>query len=222
MPVQLCLYVALIHIIDLAAQGVEHNSEAGLQAVSQGRSRAGYADMTAAETIAAQRCLRNSACSKPLGHAGFCDSGKSSSFLRHNSLAGLAAAAEQAFQALPGTPTASTQIRSLLVVGLSEFPFKNMYIKLQLCNQLREYNMPHFRFVQEGTCKHYVCLCLQTVAQIDTLHTLSFLDVVCQLSSAVLSSAVLSGWFTFTCVLGIRPKADQADHGFELSKDWFS
>lgn len=84
-------------------QGVEHNSEAGLQAVSQGRGRAGYADMTAAETIAAQRCLRNSACSKPLGHAGFCDSGKSSTCQKHNSLAGLAAAAEQASHALPGT-----------------------------------------------------------------------------------------------------------------------
>lgn len=65
--------------------------------------------MTAAETIAAQRCLRNSACSKPLGHAGFCDSGKSSSYQRGNSLAGLAAAAEQASHALPGKSSSSAR-----------------------------------------------------------------------------------------------------------------
>ena len=81
----------------LYAQGVEHNSEAALYAVSQGRGRsAGCVNLTAAETIAAQRCLRNPACSKALGHAGFCDNGKSASAMRHNSLAGLAAAAEQA------------------------------------------------------------------------------------------------------------------------------
>ena len=86
------------------AQGVEHNSEAALYAVSQGRGRsAGCANLTAAETIAAQRCLRNPACSKALGHAGFCDNGKSASAMRHNSLAGLAAAAEQASNGSPGT-----------------------------------------------------------------------------------------------------------------------
>lgn len=80
-----------------AVQGVEHNSEAALSAVSQGRGRsAGCANMSAAETIAAQRCLRNPACSKTLGHAGFCDNGKSGSAVWHNSLARLAAAAEQA------------------------------------------------------------------------------------------------------------------------------
>lgn len=80
-----------------AVQGVEHNSEAALWAVSQGRGRAaGRINMSAAETIAAQHCLRNPACSKALGHAGFCDNGKSASAMRHNSLAGLAAAAEQA------------------------------------------------------------------------------------------------------------------------------
>ena len=83
-------------------QGVEHNSEAALHAVSQGRGRAAYAHMTPAETIAAQRCLRNANCSKPLGHAGFCDSGKASAIMRHNSLAGLAAAAEQAANASAG------------------------------------------------------------------------------------------------------------------------
>jgi hypothetical protein len=78
-------------------QGVEFNSEGALHAVSQGRGRAtGCANLTAAETIAAQRCLRNSACSKALGHAGFCDNGKPAAVLRHNPLAGLAAAAEQA------------------------------------------------------------------------------------------------------------------------------
>lgn len=78
-------------------QGVECNSEAALHAISQGRGRAtGCANLTAAETIAAQRCLRNSACSKPLGHAGFCDNGKPAAVLRHNPLAGLAAVAEQA------------------------------------------------------------------------------------------------------------------------------
>ena len=85
-------------------QGVEHNSEAALQAVSQGRGRAAYAHMSPAETIAAQRCLRSSNCSKPLGHAGFCDSGKASAMMRHNSLAGLAAAAEQAANASAGVP----------------------------------------------------------------------------------------------------------------------
>ncbi|KAL3157100.1 hypothetical protein ABBQ38_001346 [Trebouxia sp. C0009 RCD-2024] len=80
-----------------ARLGVEHNSEAALSAVSQGRGRsAGCANMSAAETIAAQRCLRNPACSKTLGHAGFCDNGKSGSAVWHNSLARLAAAAEQA------------------------------------------------------------------------------------------------------------------------------
>ncbi len=78
-------------------QGVEFNTEAALHAVSQGRGRAtGCANLTAAETIAAQRCLRNSACSKALGHAGFCDNGKPAAVLKHNSLAGLAAVAEQA------------------------------------------------------------------------------------------------------------------------------
>lgn len=86
------------------AQGVEHNSEAALYAVSQGRGRsAGCVNLTAAETIAAQRCLRNPACSKALGHAGFCDNGKSASAMRHNSLAGLAAAAEQASNGSPGS-----------------------------------------------------------------------------------------------------------------------
>lgn len=85
------------HACCVSAQGVEHNSEAAFHAVSQGRGRAaGCANLTAAETIAAQRCLRNPACSKALGHAGFCDNGKSAAALRHNSLAGLAAAAEQA------------------------------------------------------------------------------------------------------------------------------
>ncbi|KAA6418689.1 MAG: hypothetical protein FRX49_11342, partial [Trebouxia sp. A1-2] len=80
-----------------AQLGVECNSEAALHAISQGRGRAtGCANLTAAETIAAQRCLRNSACSKPLGHAGFCDNGKPAAVLRHNPLAGLAAVAEQA------------------------------------------------------------------------------------------------------------------------------
>ena len=88
------------------AQGVEHNSEAALYAVSQGRGRsAGCATWTAAETIAAQRCLRNPACSKALGHAGFCDNGKSVSATRHNSLAGLAAAAEQASNGSTGSTT---------------------------------------------------------------------------------------------------------------------
>lgn len=88
----------------LCAQGVEHNSEAALYAVSQGRGRsAGCANLTAAETIAAQRCLRKPACSKALGHAGFCDNGKSASAMRHNSLAGLAAAAEQASNGSPGS-----------------------------------------------------------------------------------------------------------------------
>lgn len=88
----------------LCAQGVEYNSEAALYAVSQGRGRsAGCANLTAAETIAAQRCLRKPACSKALGHAGFCDSGKSASAIRHNSLAGLAAAAEQAYNGSPGS-----------------------------------------------------------------------------------------------------------------------
>jgi len=76
---------------------VEFNSEAALHAVSQGRGRAtGCANLTAAETIAAQRCLRNSACSKALGHAGFCDNGKPAAVLSYNPLAGLAAVAEQA------------------------------------------------------------------------------------------------------------------------------
>ena len=61
--------------------------------------------MTAAETIAAQRCVRNSACSKALGHAGFCDNGKSAATLRHNPLAGLAAAAEQASNGSAGSHT---------------------------------------------------------------------------------------------------------------------
>lgn len=86
-------------------QGVENNSEAALYAVSQGRGRSvGCAHLTAAETIAAQRCLRSPACSKALGHAGFCDNGKSASAaVRHNSLAGLAAAAEQASIGTPGS-----------------------------------------------------------------------------------------------------------------------
>lgn len=86
-------------------QGVEHNSEAALYAVSQGRGRSvGCTHLTAAETIAAQRCLRRPACSKALGHAGFCDNGKSASAaVRHNSLAGLAAAAEQASIGTPGS-----------------------------------------------------------------------------------------------------------------------
>ena len=90
------------------AQGVEHNSEAALYAVSQGRGRsAGCANLTAAETIAAQRCLRNPACSKALGHAGFCDNSKLASAMRHNSLAGLAAAAEQASNGSPGDAPAN-------------------------------------------------------------------------------------------------------------------
>ena len=83
---------------------MELNSEAALHAVSQGRGRAaGCANLTAAQTIAAQRCLRNSACSKALGHAGFCDNSKSATVLRHNPLAGLAAAAEQASNGSAGS-----------------------------------------------------------------------------------------------------------------------
>ena len=91
--------------VSLTAQGIEHNSDEALYAVSQGRGwSAGCVGLTAAQTIAAQCCLRKPACSKALGHAGFCDSARAGpgSALRPNSLAGLAAAAEQAYNGSTG------------------------------------------------------------------------------------------------------------------------
>ena len=80
-----------------------------MRAVSQGRGgrAAGYANPSAVRTSAAQHCLRSSACSKPLGHAGFCDNGKSAAALRHDPLAGLAALAQQASYGSAGTPQLS-------------------------------------------------------------------------------------------------------------------